>query len=97
MTEANSLLLNIFIYLMAGLLAVPSARRLGLGPVFGYLFAGILIGPWGLALIRDVQTIELFSRVSTVLLLFLVGLQVTPARLNRLLGDLFFWVFCSLF
>ena len=89
MTEANSLLLNIFIYLMAGLLAVPSARRLGLGPVFGYLFAGILIGPWGLALIRDVLTIELFSKVSTVLLLFLVGLQVTPARLNRLLGESF--------
>ena len=88
MADSNSLLLNIFIYLLAGLLAVPSAKRLGLGPVFGYLFAGILIGPWGLALIRDVDTIELFARVSTVLLLFLVGLQATPARLNRLLGDL---------
>lgn len=88
MADSNSLLLNIFIYLMAGLLAVPSARRLGLGPVFGYLFAGILIGPWGLALIRDVETIELFSRFSTVLLLFLVGLQATPARINRLVGDL---------
>jgi len=88
LTDSHGLLLNIFIYLLAGLLAVPSARRLGLGPVFGYLFAGILIGPWGLALIRDEQTIELFSRVATVLLLFLVGLQATPDRLKRLLGDL---------
>ena len=88
MADSNSLLLNIFIYLLAGLLAVPSAKRLGLGPVFGYLFAGILIGPWGLALIRDVYTIELFARVSTVLLLFLIGLQATPERLGRLLGDL---------
>ncbi len=88
MSESNSLLLNIFIYLLAGLLAVPSAKRLGLGPVFGYLFAGILIGPWGLALIRDAQHIELFSRVATVLLLFLVALQATPARVHRLLGDL---------
>ncbi len=88
MADSNSLLLNIFIYLLAGLLAVPSAKRLGLGPVFGYLFAGILIGPWGLALIRDVYTIELFSRVATVLLLFLVGLQATPDRLRRLLGEL---------
>lgn len=88
MADSNSLLLNIFIYLLAGLLAVPSARRLGLGPVFGYLFAGILIGPWGLALIRDVYTIDLFARVSTVLLLFLVGLQATPERLSRLLGEL---------
>ncbi len=86
MGETNSLLLNIFIYLLAGLLAVPSAKRLGLGPVFGYLFAGILIGPWGLALIRDVQHIELFTRVATVLLLFLVALQATPARVNRLLS-----------
>lgn len=88
MADTNSLLLNIFIYLLAGLLVVPSARRLGLGPVFGYLLAGILIGPWGLALIRDVHTIELFARVSTVLLLFLVGLQATPDRLKRLSGEL---------
>lgn len=67
---------------------MPSAKKLGLGPVFGYLFAGILIGPWGLALIRDVYHIELFSKVATVLLLFLVALQATPDRIHRLLGDL---------
>lgn len=88
MDESSNLLLNIFLYLLAGLLAVPSAKRLGLGPVFGYLFAGILIGPWGLALIRDATHIELFSKVATVLLLFLVALQATPARVHRLLGDL---------
>jgi len=85
--DANNLLLNIFIYLLAGLLVVPVARRLGLGPVFGYLFAGILIGPWGLALIRDKEHIELFLRFSTVLMLFLVALQGTPARIKRLLSE----------
>lgn len=87
MGDSNNLLLNIFIYLLAGLLVVPLARRLGLGPVFGYLFAGILIGPWGLALIRDNQHIELFSRFATILLLFLIALQATPARIKRLLSD----------
>ena len=87
MADFNSLLLNIFIFLLAGLLAVPSAKRLGLGPVFGYLVAGIIVGPWGLALIRDVSHIELFSRFATVLLLFLLALQATPDRVRRLLGD----------
>lgn len=94
MGDINSLLLNIFIFLLAGLLAVPSAKRLGLGPVFGYLFAGILVGPWGLALIRDISHIELFSRFATVLLLFFVALQATPERVTRLLRDrLFLGVF----
>ena len=88
MSETSSLLLNIFIYLLAGLLAVPGAKRLGLGPVLGFLLAGIFIGPWGLALIRDAEHIGLFSQTATVLLLLLLALQATPIRVRRLLDDL---------
>lgn len=89
MGEPGSLLLNVFIYLLVALLAVPGAKWLGLGPVLGYLLAGVFIGPWGLALIREADHIRLFSGFGTVLLLLLVALQATPARLKQLKSNLF--------
>lgn len=89
MGETNSLLLQTFIYLSVALLAVPVAKRLGLGPVLGYLLAGVFVGPWGIALIRDTDSIALFLQISTILLLFLIALQATPARMRALSTDLF--------
>ena len=45
------------IFLVAALVAVPLFKRLGLGSVLGYLVAGMAIGPWGLRLIGDPQTV----------------------------------------
>lgn len=86
MEGSGNFLLNVSIYLVVALVAVPVARRVGFGPVLGYLVAGVLVGPWGLALIRDAQHIELFSGIATVMLLFLVGLEATPARLRSLIA-----------
>ncbi|MFN0160328.1 MAG: monovalent cation:proton antiporter-2 (CPA2) family protein [Burkholderiales bacterium] len=69
------------IFLAAAVLAVPLSRLLGLGAVLGYLTAGMLIGPWGLKLITDVQAILHFSEFGVVLLLFLIGLELQPSRL----------------
>ena len=87
MNSDGTLLINAFIFLAMALVAVPVARRVGLGQSVGYLLAGIFIGPWGLAIIRDADTVSLALRVSTVLLLFLVGLQATPARIRLLAKD----------
>ena len=77
----HSIMLNALIYLAAAVIAVPIAKKLGLGAVLGYLLAGIAIGPWGLGLIGEVQDILHFSEFGVVLLLFLIGLELEPRRL----------------
>ena len=69
------------IYLAAGVIAVLLFKRLGLSSVLGYLAAGMAIGPWGLALIGDPQTVLHFAEFGVVMLLFLIGLELDPRRL----------------
>jgi CPA2 family monovalent cation:H+ antiporter-2 len=74
-------LLLAFIFLCAGVLAVPVASRFGLGSVLGYLIAGILISPL-LALFNvDVIAIQHFAEFGVVMMLFLVGLELEPKLL----------------
>lgn len=77
----DGLLLNAVIYLAAAVIAVPIAKRFGLGSVLGYLIAGVVVGPWGLKLIVDVEAILHFSEFGVVLLLFVIGLELNPRRL----------------
>jgi len=78
-----------FLYLAAAVVAVPIARALGLGAIIGYLAAGIAIGPWGLALVSNVQDILHFAEFGVVLMLFLVGLELQPSRLWALRRPIF--------
>ena len=87
----NSLLTSLLIYLSAAVLAVPISKALGLGAIIGYLAAGIAIGPWGLRLVTDVQSILHLSEFGVVLMLFLVGLELSPQRLNALRRPIFVW------
>ncbi|MEX2497363.1 MAG: monovalent cation:proton antiporter-2 (CPA2) family protein [Wenzhouxiangellaceae bacterium] len=75
---------EVLIFLASAVVMVPLARRFGLGAVLGYLAAGILIGPWVLGLIGDVDTILHFSELGIVLLLFVIGLELRPSRLRVL-------------
>jgi glutathione-regulated potassium-efflux system ancillary protein KefC len=78
-----------FLYLGAAVLAVPIAKALGLGAIIGYLAAGIAIGPWGLALVSNVQDMLHFAEFGVVLMLFLVGLELQPSRLWSLRRPIF--------
>ena len=83
-------LLLAFIFLVAGVLAVPLATKLGLGSVLGYLLAGVIIAPLLTLLHVDVVSIQHFAEFGVVMMLFLVGLELEPKRLwamrHQLLG-----------
>lgn len=68
--------------------AVPLFRRLGQSAVLGYLAAGIVIGPSVLAVIKDPDAIRGTAEIGVVLLLFLVGLELQPARLYSMRKDI---------
>lgn len=69
------------IYLAAAIVAVPIAKRVGLGSVLGYLIAGILIGPYALGVVGDQTDAMHFAEFGVVMMLFLVGLELQPSRL----------------
>jgi len=75
------LLQESIVYLLAAIVMVPISRRLGFGSVLGYLAAGIIIGPFGIGLIRDPEHIMHFAELGVVFLLFIVGLELQPSRL----------------
>ena len=79
-----------FIYLVAAVIAVPIAKRLGLGSVLGYLIAGLVIGPVFGLVGDETTTIQHFAEFGVVMMLFLVGLELEPRSLwamkSKLLG-----------
>src|SRR3954465_8540685 len=87
--DSQGFLEQALIYLAAGVIAVPVFQRLGLGSVLGYLVAGVAIGPWGLRLIADPQTVLHIAEFGVVLLLFLVGLGLNAQQVWALRRSIF--------
>lgn len=81
MPEQGNLLQVAVVFLMAAVITVPLAKRLQLGAVLGYLLAGVIIGPSLLGLIADPQSVAHVSELGVVLLLFIIGLELSPKRL----------------
>ncbi|MFT5220213.1 MAG: monovalent cation:proton antiporter-2 (CPA2) family protein [Planctomycetota bacterium] len=86
----TSYFIQAFIYLVAAVVAVPMARRLGLGSVLGYLIAGVIIGPVIGLVGEETQTLQHYAEFGVVMMLFLVGLELEPRMLwsmrQRLIG-----------
>jgi glutathione-regulated potassium-efflux system protein KefB len=74
-----------FIYLSAAVIAVPVAKKLGLGSVLGYLLAGVMIGPFIFGLVgEEGQDVMHFAEFGVVMMLFLVGLELQPSLLWKM-------------
>ncbi len=79
------LLEQAFVYLLAGVVAVPLARRLGLGSILGYLIAGIAIGPSALGLVGDhPEGVMALAEFGIIMMLFIIGLELRPELLWQL-------------
>ncbi|BBD97077.1 sodium:proton exchanger [Sphingobium amiense] len=88
--SATEILLSEGVILLGAAVAfVMLFRRFGLGAVLGYLVAGALVGPQGLHLVGGAESKLAIAEIGIVLLLFLVGLELHPARLWRLKRDIF--------
>jgi glutathione-regulated potassium-efflux system protein KefB len=60
--------------------AVPVFRRLRLGSVLGYLAAGLAMGPYGLGVVDDAESMLHAAEIGVVLFLFIIGLEMEPRR-----------------
>ena len=79
--QTDSLLINALYYLLAAVVAVPLFKRLGLGSILGYLFAGVVLGPHALGIIEDPDSVLHFAEYGVILLLFVIGLELAPEKL----------------
>jgi glutathione-regulated potassium-efflux system protein KefB len=69
------------VFLLAAVIAVPLFKRFGLGAVLGYLAAGVVLGPFGAKVVPDAAPVLTASEIGVVMMLFVIGLELSPARL----------------
>ncbi len=82
---ADDIFVQAFVYLMAAVVAVPIAKRFGLGSVLGYLIAGFIIGPFGLGFVGDEgEDVLHFAEFGVVIMLFVIGLELEAEKLWNL-------------
>lgn len=89
MPHDGSLLQATVVFLLAVVLLVPLAQRLKMGAVPGYLLAGILIGPSVFGLLNNPDNVVRLSEMGVVMLLFVIGLELSPRRLWSMRRALF--------
>lgn len=70
------------LFLLAAVIAVPVFRRFGLGAVLGYLAAGVVLGPFGTGVVRDAERVLAASEIGVVMMLFVIGLELSLPRLK---------------
>ncbi|WP_454917628.1 monovalent cation:proton antiporter-2 (CPA2) family protein [Xanthobacter sediminis] len=78
--EDHALFVSALALLLAAVISVPLAKRLGFSPIVGYLLVGIAVGPVGFN-VADPSVVSTVAELGVVMLLFLIGLELKPSRL----------------
>src|SRR5215218_3392330 len=87
--DAVAPLLEPIAFLAAAVVAVPLAKRLGLGSVIGYIAAGVAVGPFALGLLGEAERVRAVAEFGVVLLLFVIGLELNLSRLWEMRRSIF--------
>lgn len=82
-------LYEIVVFLLASVVIVPTLRKLKASPVLGFLFTGVAIGPHGLGVIQDVDSVAALAELGVIFLLFTIGLELSVTRLRALASLVF--------
>lgn len=82
MQEADSqYLIDILMLLLATVVIIPIFHKIRLGAILGYLAAGIVLGPWGLGVITEVEDVRHLAEFGVIFLLFILGIELRPDKL----------------
>ena len=81
---ATNLLTDLLIIFGLSIPVVFTFSKLKIAPLIGFLLAGILAGPFGFGLIREIENIELLAEIGVVLLLFTIGMEFSLRDLLQL-------------
>lgn len=82
-------LIPVVALLGAAVIGVPLFKRLGLGSVLGYLAAGLILGPSGIGLINNPESVLTTAELGVVMFLFIIGLEMEPSKLWALRKQIF--------
>lgn len=85
----NSFINQSLFFIASAVILVPIFQKLGLGSILGYLVAGIIVGPFGLSLVHETEMLKHFAELGVILLLFIIGLEIQPAKLWQMRRKLF--------
>jgi len=88
------LLADLLTVLLASILVIVLFHRLKIPAVVGFLITGVIIGPGGLGLVKDLRVINALAEIGVMMLLFIIGIEFSLERLQRI--QRFFWLGGSL-
>ncbi|MEB2780540.1 cation:proton antiporter [Algoriphagus sp. C2-6-M1] len=75
------LLQDILILLGFSIVIVFALQKLKLPSIIGFLLTGVIIGPYGFSLIHQVEQVEILSEIGVILLLFVIGMELSIKQL----------------